>query len=57
MVFKDKSLEQMTSELARIEREVKGRNHPEYKISWVMIDSLRKAINDKIQEDRSLAED
>lgn len=49
MPFKDKTLDEMYEQLAKVEREreAKGRSHPEYEMAGIMIESIKRAIEEK----------
>lgn len=49
MSFKDKSIEELYDQLAKVERERdgKGPKHPDYKLADIPAKSIRKAIKEK----------
>lgn len=52
MSFEDKTVDEMQKELERVkrERDAKGRNHPDYPLAEVMINSIQKSIDKKLSE-------
>ncbi|WP_164503709.1 hypothetical protein [Pleionea sediminis] len=54
MSFDDKTLDEMYTELERVERErdAKGRNHPDYPLAEIMVKSIQKSIDKKRNQDK-----